>query len=220
MVPKDLPPWETVYWYFARWRADGSLDRLHDALRDEVRTKREKRDPEPSAGIVDSQSVKGADTVSSSSRGSDAGKRINGPKRHIVVDTIGLLLVVMVTTAAVQDRDGGRSILGACVPRSPRSAGVRRWRLPGPAGGGRQARLGDHGRGRAQAGRPARLLGPAPSLGRRAHLAWLMRFRRLVRDYEPAARDRRGDDQVGDGRDHAQPSRSSAGTEAVVEAEA
>ena len=72
---------------------------------------REGRDPHPSAGIVDSQSVKGADTVSKDTRGYDAGKKINGRKRHIVTDTLVLLLVVMVTAASVQDRDGGRGIL-------------------------------------------------------------------------------------------------------------
>ena len=75
MLPKDLPPWQTVYGYFRDWRKDGTLDRLHDALREQVRTKRERRKPTPSAGIVDSQSVKGADTVSASTRGYDAGKK-------------------------------------------------------------------------------------------------------------------------------------------------
>jgi transposase len=111
MLPKDLPPWETVYGYFARWRDDGTLDRLHDALREQVRSKRERRNPSPSAGIVDSQTVKGADTVGSATRGYDAGKKLNGRQRHIVVDTIGLLLVVMVSAACVQDRDGGSGIL-------------------------------------------------------------------------------------------------------------
>ena len=111
MLPKDLPPWETVYGYFRDWGKDGTLDRIHDALREQVRTKHERRNPEPSAGIVDSQSVKGADTVPKATRGYDAGKKINGRKRHIVCDTIGLLLVVMVSAASVQDRDGGRGIL-------------------------------------------------------------------------------------------------------------
>ena len=111
MLPKDFPPWQTVYGYFRDWRKDGTLDRVHDALRERVRVKEERRNPAPSAGIVDSQSVKGADTVSAETRGYDAGKKINGRKRHIVVDTIGLLLVVMVTAASVQDRDGGRGIL-------------------------------------------------------------------------------------------------------------
>ena len=108
MLPKDFPPWETVYGYFRDWRKDGTLDRVHDALREQVRVTQEARNPAPSAGIVDSQSVKGADTVGAESRGYDAGKKINGRKRHIVVDTVGLLLVVMVTAASVQDRDGAR----------------------------------------------------------------------------------------------------------------
>ena len=75
MLPRDLPPWETVYGYFARWRRDESLDRLHDGLRGQVRVAEEGRSPAPSAGIIDSQSVKGADTVPTASRGYDAGKK-------------------------------------------------------------------------------------------------------------------------------------------------
>lgn len=63
MLPKDFPPWKTVYGYFSSWRDDGTLDKLHDALREQVRVKEERRNPDPSAGIVDSQSVKGADCV-------------------------------------------------------------------------------------------------------------------------------------------------------------
>ncbi len=111
-LPGDFPPWQTVYWYFKRWRDDGSLDRVHDALREQVRTS-EGRRATPSAAIIDAQSVKGADTVPAASRGYDAGKKVNGRKRHIVVDTIGLLLLVMVSTAAVQDRDGARPVLDA-----------------------------------------------------------------------------------------------------------
>jgi transposase len=111
-LPKNFPPWGTVYWHFARWRKDGSLDRLHDALRDEVR-RAEGRDAQPTAAIIDAQSVKGAATVGASSRGYDAGKKVNGRKRHVVVDTIGMLLLVMVTTASVQDRDGARPVLEA-----------------------------------------------------------------------------------------------------------
>jgi len=109
-LPHDLPPWQTVYWYFKRWRDDGTVDRLHDALRDRLRDG-VGRDPMASAGIVDAQSVKGADTVGRDTRGYDAGKRVNGRKRHIVVDTLGLLLVAMVTAASVQDRDGGARVL-------------------------------------------------------------------------------------------------------------
>ncbi len=111
-LPKDFPPWETVYWHFKRWRDDGSLDALHDALRERVR-EAEGRDPQPTAAIIDAQSVKGADTVGRATRGYDAGKKVNGRKRHIVVDTIGLLVIVLVTAASVQDRDGARPTLEA-----------------------------------------------------------------------------------------------------------
>jgi len=111
-LPKDHPPWATVYWHFARWRKDGSLDGLHDALRDQVR-RTEGRSEQPTAAIIDAQSVKGAATVGALSRGFDAGKKVNGRKRHVVVDTIGLLLLVMVTTASVQDRDGAHPVLAA-----------------------------------------------------------------------------------------------------------
>jgi transposase len=85
MLPKDLPPWQTVYGYFRDWLADGTVDLVHDTLRERVRTKQEHRNPEPSAGIVDSQSVKGSDTVSAATRGYDAGKknqRQKAPHRH------------------------------------------------------------------------------------------------------------------------------------------
>jgi transposase len=109
-LPHDFPPWDTVYWYFRRWNADGTTDRIHDALRAATRDAAG-RDPMASAGIVDAQSVKGADTVGAPTRGYDAGKKVNGRKRHVVVDTLGLLVVVLVTAASVQDRDGGRLVL-------------------------------------------------------------------------------------------------------------
>src|SRR5680860_1589966 len=105
-LPHDLPPWQTVYWHFRRWRDDGSVDRIHDALRDRLRDA-DGRDPMASAGIVDAQSVKGADTVGTPTRGYDAGKRVNGRKRHIVVDTLGLLLVVAVTAAPGSSSSSG-----------------------------------------------------------------------------------------------------------------
>lgn len=109
-LPREFPPWETVYWYFARWHDDGTVMRVHDALRDQVRVA-EGRDVRPSAGIIDSQSVKGADTVGKPTRGFDAGKKTNGRKRFIVTDTIGILLIVWVMAASVQDRKGGRRVL-------------------------------------------------------------------------------------------------------------
>jgi len=110
LLPRDFPPPGTVYWWFAKWAADDTLQQLHDVLRERVRVQAGRR-PVPSAAIVDSQSVRAADTVPRFSRGWDAGKKVNGRKRHLAVDTLGLLLVVMVTGASVQDRDAARPLL-------------------------------------------------------------------------------------------------------------
>jgi transposase len=109
-LPHDFPPWATVFWYVKNWRQEGVVDGLHNALRDRVRDA-EGRDPMASAGCVDAQSVKGADPVGAAVRGFDAGKKVNGRKRHIVVDTMGLLLMVVSTSAGMQDRDGARTLL-------------------------------------------------------------------------------------------------------------
>jgi transposase len=109
-LPADFPPWQTVYWYFARWEAQKVTETIQDALREDLRIA-EGRHTEPSAGIIDSQSVKGADTVTRQSRGYDAGKKINGRKRFIITDTLGLLLTVSVCAASVQDRDGAKTAL-------------------------------------------------------------------------------------------------------------
>lgn len=109
-LPMDFPPWSTVYNYFAAWQAAGITQDILDELRDRVRLA-EGRAAEPTAAIVDSQSVKAAETVGRDDRGFDAGKKINGTKRHIAVDTMGLLLCVLVTAASVQDRDGARPLL-------------------------------------------------------------------------------------------------------------
>jgi transposase len=109
-LPADYPPWSTVYNYLAAWEAAGVTQQVLDGLRDRVRL-REGRAAEPTAGIIDSQSVRAAETVSRTSRGYDAGKKVNGRKRHIAVDTLGLLLCVLVTAASTQDRDGARPLL-------------------------------------------------------------------------------------------------------------
>lgn len=116
-LPHDFPPEGTVRDYFHQWRRSGVWQTIHDRLRRAVRVQ-EGRDPEPSAAIIDSQSVKATRTTGS--RGYDAGKRINGRKRHLLVDTLGLLLFVVVHVASVQDRDGAKLVLRACRDRLPR----------------------------------------------------------------------------------------------------
>lgn len=111
-LPHDFPPHQTVYGLFRRWVRAGSWAQIHDALRDLVRVY-EGRDPAPTAAIIDSASVRGADTVPTRSRGYDAGKKVNGRKRHIAVDTGGLLLAVVITVAGIQDRDGAHRLLTA-----------------------------------------------------------------------------------------------------------
>jgi putative transposase len=99
-----------VYGYFAAWRDDGTLARLPDVLRARVRAAAG-RNAEPTAAVIDSQSVRAADTVPKASRGWDSAKKVNGRKRHIAVDATGLLLAVVITAASVQDRDAARPLL-------------------------------------------------------------------------------------------------------------
>ena len=109
MLPREYPKWQSTYTYFRIWREDGTWQRIHDTLRAAVR-RREGRHKHATAGSIDSQTVKTGRTPSGI-RGFDGGKLITGRKRHLLVDTCGLLLAVIVTSAAVQDRDGARLLL-------------------------------------------------------------------------------------------------------------
>ncbi|MBB5124683.1 IS5 family transposase [Streptomyces griseoloalbus] len=183
-MPSDFPPWPRVYAFFARWRDAGLVAELHDRLRGAVRDG-EGREEEPSAGVVDSQSVKADATVTLASRGYDAGKKINGRKRHLFTDTLGLLLAVLVTPASTTDRDAARILLPRAKSRYGRLARV--W-----ADGGYTGHLADW---------TAQRLGVVLDVVRRSDdvtgfqvlprrwvversFAWFLRSRRLVRDYE------------------------------------
>jgi putative transposase len=117
MLPRDYGPWSTVYDYFRTWRLDGTWERLHTTLRERVR-RQAGREPTPSAAIIDSQSVK--TTERGGPHGYDGGKKVNGRKRHLLVDTLGLLLKVVVHSAHLQDRDGARLVLAGLEQRFPR----------------------------------------------------------------------------------------------------
>ncbi|MFE9628513.1 IS5 family transposase [Streptomyces sp. NPDC006527] len=181
-LPADFPPYRRVHAFARRWQVTGLLAELHDRLRDRVREK-EGRSPDPSAAIVDSQSLRAAATVPKS--GWDGGKKVSGRKRHLVVDCLGMVLAVAVTAASVQDRD-------AAVPLLERLRKLHFSVRLVWADGGYAGRLVDWVAENLQLTLDSVKRSDTATgfivLPRRwvveRTLSWLMRSRRLVRDYE------------------------------------
>ena len=109
MLPGDFAPWKLVYYYFSCWKKSDFFEIIHESLVEKVRVLEGKKE-EPTVGIIDAQSVKNT-LVSSEDKGFDAGKKIKGIKRHIIVDTLGLVLAVVIQGASVQDRDGAVDVV-------------------------------------------------------------------------------------------------------------
>lgn len=182
-LPHDYPPWPTVYAYFARWQAEGVFDHLNGLLRGKVR-QAEGRDAEPTAYVIDSQSIKTSGNVPACDQGKDVGKKIVGRKRHVGVDTLGLLLAVWVTTASVSDNTGGIHLL------TKLSAAHQQLRKAWADNGYRTTAV-DHS---ARLGIDLEIVQRDPTVkGFKVQprrwtvertLGWLMNHRRLARDYE------------------------------------
>jgi len=109
MLPQDFPGWKIVYYYFSTRKKSSLIEVIHESLVEQTRKVNEKNE-EPAVGIIDAQSVKNT-LVSSEDKGFAAGKKVKGIKRHIIVDTLGLILAVVIQSASVQDRDGAISVI-------------------------------------------------------------------------------------------------------------
>lgn len=183
LLPKEFPPFTTVQYYFYRWRDDGTWLRINHELVMLARD-REGREASPSAGVIDSQSVK--TTEAGGPRGYDAGKKIKGRKRHLLTDTLGHLVAALVHPADVQDRDGAPKLLGAIRGAFPWLRHV--FADAAYAGGKLEQSLAKLGQWTLEIVRRSDAVQGFELLPRRwvveRTIAWLNRNRRLAKDFE------------------------------------
>lgn len=182
-LPRDFPHHSTVYAYFERWRDDGTLETIYEALRRRWR-EQQGRHTDPSAGSIDSRSVQAAPEAAE--RGKDPNKRVTGRKQHLCVDTEGLPLAVAVTVASANDKAAAYALITAAAARSPRLAQL--WADGAYASGPLEAHAAQHGVRIAVLGHEQ---GPFQVVTKRwvveRTFAWLKRYRRLVLDFERLA---------------------------------
>lgn len=181
-MPHDLPDWQICYHYFRHWKKNGTWKQIHDAMRGRVRRMAGHQE-DPTAGVLDSQSVK--TTEEAESRGYDAGKKVKGRKRHLLVDVLGLMLAVWLTPADVQDRDAAAAVLPLASQQFPTLQKV--WADGAYAGPQVQATASEAGIELEVVKRSdlARgfLVQPKRWIVERT-FGWLNRERRLSKDYE------------------------------------
>lgn len=183
LMPHDFPPHQTVYGYYASWEKEGITEQIQDALRTRVR-RAAGRDEQPTAAIMDTQTVKTSANVAEESQGIDAGKRIKGRKRHVTTDVMGLLLAVLVTAGNVHDTVGGREMVDHVAAHYP--AVTKVW-VDGTYQRSVIERGLEHNIDVSVASKEPNQRGFKPQHKRWAierTLGWLMLRRRLVRDYE------------------------------------
>ena len=182
-LPHDFPPHQSVYVYFCAWARDGTAEKIHEMLRRRVR-QMAGRQAEPTAALIDAQSIRTSSNVPESSQGADNAKKIVGRKRHIATDTLGLLLVILITAASVQDTTGGRDVIDALANGHP--SVVKTWVDAGYKSSV-IARGAAHGIDVEVVTKIPGQGGFVPQPKRWAverTFGWLMQHRRLVRDYE------------------------------------
>jgi putative transposase len=117
LLPKDFPKWQLVYYYFRKWTGEGLIEEIHDTLRGVIR-KNMGKEESPSLGLLDSQSVKTQSMTTE--KAYDGNKKINGRKRHIITDTLGLIMVIVIHCANIQDRAGARKVIEELRYKYPR----------------------------------------------------------------------------------------------------